>query len=447
MTYIYENILDQIDATDVQSAQTVADGSADVEGDRQITVVIDKLHNEDFDKIGLKMSHLRQMNTVLNDYLDTLTLFDGFSVGYNTEATGFLPCDTFIDEFRKENPYTTNYSSFPQMVVRISYTMTASHTFRMFADAVFGIYSVIYRLLTERFRMRLNTASSVGIVLDDDTTAHNIKTLSYDVLWTHYCRFLEWDDLCRQKSGMEYVRTLHMNTAGVRLAPCMTTDSLAHLQPGDMLYFRKGTGFILKQDNAIDTDIPVAQYVYTDKSGAMRFASVRFMSQVNPKYGSTWPCDRISFGNLNNTVTTDGIIGTGDGLEITEATVNFINKMQPHSIVSRPKFYRYADCVWADMPLFDITMQFRTPGTRPGDWYVPAADELKVVYKNINHCDDVRRAHSIIELPEWEYATAWEIDQKNRVTFDMDTGHTHSDRKKEGRSEECALAFIRVVRR
>ena len=108
------------------------------------------------------------------------------------------------------------------------------------------------------------------------------------------------------------------------------------------------------------------------------------MSQVNPKNGSVRPCERISFGNFDNTITTDGVIGTSDGLEITDTTIKYINSMEHVHLMKRPKFYQYDFCDWGNMPLFDIVMQFKTPGTKSGDWYVPAADEMKFIKKNLD---------------------------------------------------------------
>lgn len=451
MRYIYESILDNVEQTDSQSSQTVAANSSSFVGDHLMTVAIHKLFTDTMEKSGLKTFQIEKMDDVLNDFISTLSIADAFSVDYSLyyKENDYLPCEQFVEKVKEENPMLVKYAavSLDSIFIQISYQMTDGHTFKMFADAVFGIYRVVYQLLTETFKFRINTASSINILFDDEVISHNIKDLSYDTLWSIYCGYIDWNDIREQKKSQTVVRTLHMNPDGVNLAPCVGIEDITRLHPGDLLYYRKNVGLVLKskydEKNNLN-DIPVAQYVYTDNNHALRFCSLRFMSQVNPKYGSIWPCDRISFGNLDNTVTTEGIVSTSDGFDITQATVDYINSVKCEYMSRKPKFYQHGSCGWGNMPLFDIVMQFRTPGTKPGDWYVPAADELKQIYKEVSKFDEVRTQNNILELPEWEYATAWEIDEKSRVTFDMDTGHTHSDIKKEGRSDECVLAFLKV---
>ena len=54
MPYIYESILDNIEASDAQSSSNIASSNSDVEGDHYICIVIDRLLNEQANKVGLK---------------------------------------------------------------------------------------------------------------------------------------------------------------------------------------------------------------------------------------------------------------------------------------------------------------------------------------------------------------------------------------------------------
>ena len=314
----------------------------------------------------------------------------------------------------------------------------------MYTDAVFGIYRVVHQVITEKFKFRISSGASITIKFED-----------YENLWEYSIKNLDYGELKKVYSNIEeaekdntwkiqsYPVALKFNTSGVRLAPDVYSDDVARLKPGDLIYYRKNHGLVLKQEN--DSDIPVAQFVYKNsKDDSIRCVSLRFMSQLNPKYGNIRPCDRISFGNFENTIVTDGIVSTSDGLEITDATIKYINSMEREQSAKRLRFYQYDFCSWGNMPLFEIVMQFRTPGTRSGDWYVPAADELKQIKKNLSSFDEVRKQNGIEEFPEWEYATALEIDDDNRATFDMDIGQVLDDKSKKGHNDECAIAFLKI---
>ena len=454
---IYEGILDNIEASDAHSASSVAsDTISSSDFNHTIDVCISGLYNDKMDKMGMTIDQLRKLDDIITSYVGTLALFDSFAITYSLSEyrnekypEESLPIDDFVSKLKNDNPHLTSYSAITVMGgirIRISYIIVPNNTFRMFSDAVFGIYRVAYQIIAEKFKFRISSAGSIvmrfEVQFDYTENDYSIKNLDYNELKKIYCNMQDTDQSNEWKTPVNLI-TYHTNTEGVHLAPDVHINEVVGLHPGDFIYFRKNHGLVLRAES--ENDIPIAQFVYRNENdNSLRCVSLRFMSQVNPKNGCVRPCDRISFGNFENTIFTDDIISTSDGLEITDATVRFINSLKRTMMEKRPKFYQFDLCGWGNMPLFEIVMQYRTPGTKPGDWYVPAADELKKIKRVIEKFDDIRKENNIEEFPEFECATAQEIDDNTRVTFDFDTGQVIDDCKKKGHSDEFAIAFLKI---
>jgi hypothetical protein len=103
-----------------------------------------------------------------------------------------------------------------------------------------------------------------------------------------------------------------------------------------------------------------------------------------------------------------------------------------------------------ESPLFQTALLYKTLGTKSGQWYIPAPDELKNLYENKDIINNKRTQNGFQELADFFYFSSLEESDVDAVILDMYDGDNScliSKRisKYNGMEETCAIGFIQVI--
>ena len=157
----------------------------------------------------------------------------------------------------------------------------------------------------------------------------------------------------------------------------------------NFLYCRKDGALVSQEkndDGSINT--PIAFFSHIGSDGYGRFCSLRYLSSHNTKYGTILSSQNIRFGIFDNE---EIPAFTADGAENTQILYNIVNKNAKEKGVF--------DTTWKSgtlknddkeghYPLLLACYLFRTPGTKPGQWYIPSAAELMMAFSKEKRVDE-----------------------------------------------------------
>lgn len=142
------------------------------------------------------------------------------------------------------------------------------------------------------------------------------------------------------------------------------------------------------EDGSLNT--PIAFFSHIGSDGYGRFCSLRYLTSHNTKYGAILASQNIRFGNFNN----EELPSTSneiDGAANTQMLYDIVNKNAREKGVF--------DITWKSgtlknddkdghYPLLLACYLFRTPGTKPGQWYIPSSTELMMAFSKKKKVDE-----------------------------------------------------------
>ena len=235
----------------------------------------------------------------------------------------------------------------------------------------------------------------------------------------------------KTKQGIEYVtiydqrhpggncvRLGSVNMEPVRLDPSSTKENL---EVGDFLYSTADGRLTLDEQTDGATNIPIANFVtyayenfengddYENGFMTARFVSLNYMNYTTPTTGNKVP-QAMYFGNNGTTIgnVAGNVAGGNDQVPMAletpyiggiEDTLNIGGKWNTQQCLSKAtnQDQNICDGVTNNAGIGYCApacccVAYSTPGTKPGDWYLPMPSELYQIYANKKAIDEKRKA-------------------------------------------------------
>lgn len=464
---IFEDLLDDIEAKRADAVNKIVD---DIDNSTDFThdfvFVISKLNTKDF---YIAYLDSRSLNTICNavEYICELSsLFQDYSIKYyfsrgleeDDKETKFVTRDKLEELIYPSKDYKKNYDKNlfeNQLNILITFSISPKATFKSFYKTFFGLYKTLNVILSEKYQYFLD-ANSVASLID------NIPLLDRDISYS-YLQQEFWDkfeetpdispedrmsmfdrrgDFMDQNIQQKNVgRKYYFDTNPVKISH-KSEKTLDELEPGDFLFYSQKENTLTLDE----TNHPIAQFV-TKVNGTYRFCALRYLSAVNPYKGSILPYINFRFGNMNAKYERPDYVDINDGVALTENIIkgmNLIGYTGPRTVlVVGNQVGRF------ESPLFQTALLYKTLGTKSGQWYIPAPDELKSLHENKDIIDNKRTQKGFQELADFFYFSSLEESDLDAVILDMYDGDnacliSKCISKYNGMEETCAIGFIQV---
>ena len=464
---IFEDLLDDIEAKRANTVQKIVDDiDNSTEFMHDFVFIISKLKTKDFYTVYLDP---RSLNTICNavEYICELSsLFQDYSIKYyfsrglgeDDKETKFVTRDKLEELIYPSKDNKKNYDKKlfeNQLNILITFSISPKATFKSFYKTFLGLYKTLNVILSEKYQYFLD-ANSVAPLID------NVALLDRDISYSYlqqefWDKFDETPDIAledrmsvfdRRGDFMDsniqqknVGRKIYFDTNPVKISN-KSEKILDELKPGDFLFYSQ-------KDNALtldETNHPIAQFV-SKVNGTYRFCALRYLSAVDPYKGSIIPYTNFRFGNMNAKYERPDDVDINDGVSLTENIIegmNLIGYTGPRTVqVVGNKASRF------ESPLFQTALLYKTLGTKSGQWYIPAPDELKSLYDNKDIINNKRTQNGFQELADFFYFSSLEESDVDAVILDMYDGDNScliSKRisKYNGMEETCAIGFIQV---
>ena len=222
----------------------------------------------------------------------------------------------------------------------------------------------------------------------------------------------------------------------------------------DILYSTSDSKLTLDaQTNNVD-NTPIAICVITEvmenfsegdqSTGAVktaRFVSINYMNYNTPAIGSKTPQD-MYFGNSGTTIgnekgETDNASYIGGKWNTQQCLTKAINQEAICDIVTNNSDTGYCAPVCCCVAYF-------TPGTKPGDWYLPMPDELYQIYANKKAIDEKRKTlvgNGFSEITEYWSSKQHKLKKLSNNEYQVDLGDGYINGCYKGYSN-YVLAFL-----
>ena len=466
---IFEDLLDDIEVKRANAVNKIVDDiDNSTEFMHDFVFVISKLKTTDFHTVYLDP---RSLNTICNavEYICELSsLFQDYSIKYyfsrglgeDDKETKFVYRDKLEEliYLSKDNKKNYDKKLFEnQLNILITFSISPKATFKSFYKTFLGLYKTLNVILSDKYQYFLaddSVASSIDSITISD------RDISYYYLQQEFWdKFEETPDISpedrmsvfdRRGDFMDsniqqknVGRKYYFDTNPVKISN-QSEKTLDELEPGDFLFYSQ-------KDNTLtldETNHPIAQFV-SKVNGTYRFCALRYLSAVNPYKGSIIPYTNFRFGNINSKYERPGPedVDINDGVALTENIINGMNLIGykgPRTVqVVGNQAGRF------ESPLFQTVLLYKTLGTKSGQWYIPAPDELKSLHENKDIINNKRTQNGFQELADFFYFSSLEESDIDAVILDMYDGDnvcliSKRISKYNGIEETCAIGFIQV---
>ena len=137
-----------------------------------------------------------------------------------------------------------------------------------------------------------------------------------------------------------------------------------------------------------------------------------------------------------------------DGVELIENIIKGMNVIGYTGPRTVQVVGNQAGCF--ESPLFQTVLLYKTLGTKTGQQYIPAPDELKSLYENTDIINNKRTQNGFQELAAFFYFSSLEESAEDAAILDMYYGDSDGliskcISKYDGMEETCAIGFIQVT--
>lgn len=357
--------------------------------------------------------------------------------------------------------------------IKIDYKIAHDNTFKMFYGTVIELLRQLQMLTHREFGIYSDSNSAVKLVYcceHHDIDHFYLDTITPADMEVWYLDLPGHNDIPDdERYSYDEYQTLLLPKSKVRDQKLYYSPEIPQLgyskkrvdalEPGDFLYARKNGELTLDWHNEDQENIPIAQYILTENK-LLRFMSLNYMQNENPRYGVARYPDSLPYGNWKFRFKCFADLkgrnreepSYADGLILTRQLVDEINADSRADVFNSPTFVT-RNCGYHTSPRLMTTLQYRTLGTRAGQWYVPTYVELMHLfegyYDGSHQLDGVKfqiaENRKFLDLPELQFplGTILEISDTECIAIE-ENGTYGMDYTKDEDCGTVSVAFLAV---
>jgi len=323
-------------------------------------------------------------------------LFDKFQITYHNPDI-----DVETDFQRMKDIFAAQTLNGINVEIKIDYKISRDNTFKMFYETIIELLRQLQILSHREFNVYSDSNYVVKLeyccqhydmahLYLDDITPAQVEEWYLDLVGHNEIPNDErysYDKEQVYSITLSKVRDQKLHYSEEIPQVGYSKKTVESLEPGEFLYARKNGELTLDWHNEDKSEnLPIAQYILTENK-LLRFMSLNYMSHENPRYGEAYYPDTLPYGNWkfrfkcfeNFKGRNREELAYADGLMLTHQLVDEINETGVN-VFNTPNFVTRS-IGYHCSPRLMTTLQYRTAGTKPGQWYVPTYVEIMNLFE------------------------------------------------------------------